>query len=114
MPRPGPHIRAPDLVTFDSVRVLNLALNLSAGTAPRGAEWTRKEATVFLHPKRVAATNAYVKNGPEDRAPSFKWDFVGRVDVAGGILRYSSTGPATAKKKGRAASAMAKIAKAGK
>jgi hypothetical protein len=92
-------------VTFDSVRVLNLALNLSAGTAPRGAEWTRKEATVFLHPKRVAATNAYVKNGPEDRAPSFKWDFVGRVDVAG---------PATAKKKGRAASAMAKIAKAGK
>lgn len=69
----------------------------------------------FLHPKRVAATNAYVKNGPEDRAPSFKADFAGRVDVSGGILRYSSTSaPVKAQKKGRAASAMAKIAKAGK
>jgi hypothetical protein len=46
---------------------------------------------VFLHPKRVAATNRYVENGPEDRSPSFKYDFAGRVEAGGGILRYSTT-----------------------
>lgn len=69
---------------------------------------------MFLHPKSVAATNRYVENGPEDRSPSFKWDYAGRVDVAGGILRYSTTSPAPkVAKKGRAASAMARIAAAG-
>jgi hypothetical protein len=69
---------------------------------------------VFLHPKTVAATNRYVENGPEDRSPSFKHDFAGRVEAKGGILRYSTTTPAQkGQKKGRAASAMARIAQAG-
>jgi hypothetical protein len=69
---------------------------------------------VFLHPKTVAATNRYVENGPEDRSPSFKYDFAGRVESGGGILRYSTTSPAPkAVKKGRAASVMARIAQAG-
>jgi hypothetical protein len=66
---------------------------------------------VFLPPKTVANTNRFVENGPEDRAPSFKWDFAGRVDTGGGILRYSTTTPAPkGLKKGNAASAMARIA----
>jgi hypothetical protein len=68
---------------------------------------------VFLPSKLVAATNAYVKNGPENRDPSFKHDFAGRVDAKGGILRYSTTSPAEAKKS-PAVSAMARIAKAAK
>jgi hypothetical protein len=69
---------------------------------------------VFLHPKTVAATNRYVENGPEDRSPSFKHDFAGRVEAGGGILRYSTTSPAPKPvKKSRAASAMARIARAG-
>jgi len=67
---------------------------------------------VFLPPKTVAATNRYVENGPEDRNPVFKHDFRGRVDFSGGILRYSTTTPAPAKKKGNAASVMARIAQA--
>jgi hypothetical protein len=69
---------------------------------------------VYLHPKAVANTNRYVENGPEDRNPSFKHDFRGRVGFSGGILRYSTTSPAPKdEKKGRAASAMARIAQAG-
>ncbi|MFJ5997529.1 hypothetical protein [Streptomyces sp. NPDC092370] len=64
----------------------------------------------MLHPKTVAATNRYVENGPEDRNPSFKHDFRGRVEFSGGILRYSTTTPTP---KGAAAKAMARIAQAG-
>lgn len=49
---------------------------------------------MFLHPKTVANTNRYVENGPEDRSPSFKHDFAGRVETGGGILRYSTTSKA--------------------
>ena len=65
---------------------------------------------MYLSPKTVAATNRYVENGPEDRNPSFKHDFRGRVEHRGGILRYSTTSPAP---KGVAAAAMARIAQAG-
>jgi hypothetical protein len=66
---------------------------------------------MLLHPKTVANTNRYVENGPEDRAPSFKWDFAGRVDIGGGILRYSTTSKAPkGLKKGNAAAVMARIA----
>ena len=70
---------------------------------------------MFLHPKSVASTNRYVENGPEDRSPSFKHDFPGRVDFGGGILRYSTTSPvpATAPKPNPAAAIIRGIRKAG-
>jgi hypothetical protein len=72
----------------------------------------------FLPPKLVASTNRYVENGPEDRSPSFKHDFPGRVEFAGGILRYSTTsaavkGRAGGVKHAAAVAALRAIAKAG-
>lgn len=73
---------------------------------------------MFLHPKTVAAANRYVESGPEDRSPSFKYDFAGRVDAGGGILRYGTTStrvgpPPVPVNRGEALEAMARIAKAG-
>lgn len=73
---------------------------------------------MFLHPKFVANSNRYVENGPEDRNPSFKHGFAGRSEVAGGILRYSTTSPAPVKPvvdfpATAAAQHMARIAKVG-
>lgn len=47
---------------------------------------------MFLAPRLVASTVRYVKNGPEDRAPSFKANTGATVN--GAILRYSSTSAA--------------------
>ncbi|MGW6535233.1 hypothetical protein ACWGBV_18505 [Streptomyces sp. NPDC055051] len=51
---------------------------------------------MFLAPKIAANVNRYVQNGPEGRDPSFKHNFAGRIEVSGGILRYSTTGTAPA------------------
>ncbi|MFI8890498.1 hypothetical protein [Streptomyces paradoxus] len=65
---------------------------------------------MFLSPRAVASANNYVKNGPEDRNPSFRAG-VG-ISVSGATLRYSTTSPAEDKKAKQTASAMAKIATA--
>lgn len=100
------------MVMVESARAVKLGFGMSAGTARGGRLGRKREALMFLHPKLVAATNRYVENGPEDRAPSFKHDFAGRVDLGGGILRYSTTSkaPENAPQKGNAALAMARIA----
>ncbi|MDL5204971.1 hypothetical protein [Streptomyces sp. ALI-76-A] len=69
---------------------------------------------MYLSLKTVAATNRYVENGPEDRNPSFKHDFRGRVEHRGGILRYSTTSPVKVLPKVNPAAALIRgIAQAG-
>ncbi|MFF0481042.1 hypothetical protein [Streptomyces sp. NPDC004435] len=51
---------------------------------------------MFLSPKIAVSVNRYIQNGPEGRDPSFKHNFAGRIEVSGGILRYSTTGAAPA------------------
>lgn len=70
----------------------------------------REKAPVFLSAQDVAASNRYVENGPEDRDPVFKHGFAARLDVAGGILRYSTTSTPPAEARKKAARAMARIA----
>lgn len=48
---------------------------------------------MFLTPQQTTSTNRHVLNGPEHRNPSFKHAFPGRLDISGGILRYSTTTP---------------------
>lgn len=68
---------------------------------------------MFLSPKDVAASNRYVENSPEDREPVFKHGFAARLDVAGGILRYSTTTTPPTENRKKAARAMARIAVSG-
>ncbi|MGW0920373.1 hypothetical protein ACWD3J_15305 [Streptomyces sp. NPDC002755] len=68
---------------------------------------------MFLSAQDVAASNRYVENGPEDRDPVFKHGFAARLDVAGGILRYSTTSNPPAESRRQAARAMARIAVSG-
>ncbi len=66
---------------------------------------------MFLPAKAVAASNRYVENSPEDRDPVFKHGFAARLDVSGGILRYSTTSaPPVDDRREKAARAMARIA----
>ncbi|MDG9711172.1 hypothetical protein [Streptomyces sp. DH10] len=65
---------------------------------------------MFLGPRAVHSTNAYVERSPEDRLPSFKAGI--GLTVNGATLRYSTTSPAEDKKAKQTASAMAKVATA--
>ncbi|MDT0472774.1 hypothetical protein RM863_11610 [Streptomyces sp. DSM 41014] len=68
---------------------------------------------MFLSAKAVAASNRYVENSPEDRDPVFKHGFAARLDVSGGILRYSTTTTVSTEGRKRAARAMARVAASG-
>lgn len=48
---------------------------------------------MFLPPALSRATNEYVKNGPADKNTVFRRNAKGLVELAGAILRYSTTSP---------------------